>query len=111
MREPAEPVKPGQEVESSLTWRTDDAIRPGSRVEATDGLMGVIRERRMGQGPEHAYLGVETNEGIVYVPERLVRETSVGTVYLSLPMADARAQSSADDLPIRTAPDELPRER
>jgi hypothetical protein len=29
---------------------------------------------------------------MVYVPETLVRETSGQTVYLSLPVADARAQ-------------------
>jgi hypothetical protein len=42
------------------------------------------------------------------VPERLVRESSLNTVYLSLPAADARAQSSRERLPVRRAPDELP---
>ena len=111
MREPVEPVKPGQEVESSLTWRTDDqTVRPGARVEATDGPFGVVRERRVGEGPEHAYLGVETDEGVVYVPERLVRETRGDTVVLSLPRADVRAQSSAHRIPVRSAADQLPHE-
>src|ERR687886_2853299 len=110
MREPVEPVEPGREVEGSLTWSSDESIRPGARVEATDGVMGVLRERRVGEGPEHAYLGVDTYEGLVYVPELLIRETSGDTVYLSLPRADARAQSSAGALPVRNAQDELPHE-
>jgi hypothetical protein len=111
MREPVEPVRPGQEVETSLTWSADDtAIRPGARVEATDGTLGVVRERRVAEGPEQAYLGVETDEGLVYVPERLVRETSGDTVYLSLPADDAKAQSAHDRLPVRERPDELPHE-
>ena len=67
MREPVEPVKPGEEVKSSLNWRTDDSdvIQPGARVEATDGLLGIVSERRVGEGPEHAYLGVETDDGVV----------------------------------------------
>ena len=111
MREPAEEVKPGQEVESSLTWPTDDSIRPGTRVRATDGVMGTVRERRVGEGPEHAYLGVDTEEGLLYVPERLVRERAGDTIILSLPAADVRAQSSHNELPVRDRPDELPHER
>ena len=111
MREPIEPVRPGQEVEASLTWRTDDqSIRPGARVEATDGALGVVRERRVGAGPEQAYLGVDTDEGLLFVPERLVRETSGDAVFLSLPAADAKAQSSRETLPVRDAPDQLPHE-
>ena len=110
MREPIDSSKPGEYVESSVTWRTDDNITPGARVEATDGPLGVVRERVHGEGPEHAYLAVETSEGLYYVPERLIRESSLDTVYLSLPRADARAQSSRDYLPIRRAPDELPKE-
>jgi len=112
MREPVEPVKPGEEVKSSLTWPANDseAIRPGARVEATDGLFGIVSERRVGEGPEHAYLGVETDEGVIYVPERLVRETSGETIFLSLPRADTRAQSSAHRIPVRSAADELPHE-
>lgn len=109
MREPVEPVKPGEEVKSALTWRSGDhTIRPGARVEGTDGLLGVVRERREEEGPEHAYLGVETDEGVVYVPERLVRETRGDTIVLSLPCADVRAQSSAHRIPVRSAPDQLP---
>ena len=102
--------KPGEYVESSITWRKDDVIEAGTRVEATDGPLGVVRERVVGEAPEHAYLGVEATDGLYYVPERLVRESSADTVYLSLPRADARAQSSRDRLPIRRAHDELPRE-
>ena len=109
MREPVEPVKPGEEVASTLTWRGDETMQPGARVEGTDGLLGVLRERRVEEGPEHAYLGVETQEGMLYVPERLVRETRGQTISLSLPCADARAQSSAHRIPVRSAPDELPR--
>jgi hypothetical protein len=108
MREPEDSTRPGEYVESSITWRKDDAITPGTRVEATDGPLGVLRERVVGEGPEHAYLGVETTDGLYYVPERLVRESSLNTVYLSLPAADARAQSSRDHLPVRRAADELP---
>jgi len=111
MREPVEPVKPGQEVESSLAWRSDDPIRPGARVRATDGILGTVRERRMGEGPEHGYLGVETDEGLMFVPERLVRETAGDTIILSLPAADVKAQSSHDDLPVQNRPDEMPHER
>jgi hypothetical protein len=90
MREPLEPVKPGHEVESSLSWRSDDPIQPGARVEGTDGVLGVVRDRS--HAADRNYLGVETDQGMVYVPETLVRETSGQTVYLSLPVADARAQ-------------------
>ena len=108
MREPVEPVKPGEEVASSLTWQGDETMRPGARVEGTDGLFGVLRERRADEGPEHAYLGVETQEGMVYVPERLVRETRLETIVLSLPCGDVRAQSSAHRIPVRSTPNELP---
>ena len=109
MREPVEPVKPGEEVKSSLTWRPDaETMRPGAQVEGTDGPLGVLRERRVGEGPEHSYLGVQTAEGMLYVPERLVRETRGDTIVLSLPCADVRAQSSAHRIPVRSAPDELP---
>jgi hypothetical protein len=94
MRESLEPEKPGHEVGSSTTWRSDDVIRPGARVEATDGPLGVVRERRHAEGPEPAYLGVQTDNGVLYVPERLIRETHGDTVMLSLPRADVRAQST-----------------
>ena len=110
MREPVEPTKPGEEVVGSLTWNADDNLRPGMQVEGTDGVLGTLRERHMGQGPEHAYLGVETEEGILYVPERLVRETRGQAVILSLPCADVRAQSSAGVLPVKRAADELPQQ-
>ena len=110
MREPVEPVKPGQEVESSLAWRADDPIRPGARVRATDGLLGTVRERRVGEGPEHSYLGVDTDEGLMFLPERLVRETAGNTVLLSVPAADAKAQSSHGQLPVRDRADDMPHE-
>jgi hypothetical protein len=110
MREPVESAKPGEEVGFSTTWRGDDSLRPGARVEATDGPFGTLAERRVGQGPEHGYLGVQTSEGLVYVPERLVRETRGEVIYLSLPGADVRAQASAGTLPVREAPDHLPHE-
>jgi hypothetical protein len=110
MREPVESAKPGEEVGFSTTWRGDDSLRPGTRVEATDGPFGTLAERRAGEGPEHAYLGVDTSEGLVYVPERLVRETRGDVIYLSLPGADVRAQASAGTLPVREAPDQLPHE-
>ena len=93
MRESIEPVEPGEEVEARLSWRTDDTIQPGARVEATDGSLGVVRERRVRDGSEMAFLGVETDDGLVYLPERLVRETRGDTVFLSLPAADAKAQA------------------
>ncbi|MBV9544118.1 MAG: hypothetical protein JOY61_07050 [Chloroflexi bacterium] len=108
MRDRIEPADPGDDEVRSITWRDDDPIRPGARVEATDGVLGTVRERRRGQGPEQAYLGVDTDEGLVFVPERLIRETRGDTVYLSLPRADARAQGSPDKLPVRDAPDQLP---
>ena len=111
MREPLEPVKPGQEVEANLTWPDDDPIRPGARVRATDGVLGTVKERRLGEGPEHGYLGVETDEGLLFVPDRLVRETAGNTVILSLPAADVRAQSSRGTLPVQDKEDELPHER
>jgi hypothetical protein len=110
VREPAKDVKPGEDFESSVTWRRDDTITPGTRVEATDVALGVVRERVIGEGPEHAYLGVETSDGLYYVPERLVRESTSSVIYLSLPRADALAQSSRDHLPVVRAPGELPSE-
>jgi hypothetical protein len=96
MREPVEPVKPGQEVEAALTWRDDNgALRPGARVEATDGVLGTVTQRRAGANGEGegGFLGVKTDSGEIFVPERLIRETRGETVFLSLPAADARAQS------------------
>jgi hypothetical protein len=110
MRDPEKPVRPGDEIEAELTWPDDGSLRPGASVEATDGPLGILRERRRDAGPEHAYLGVETRDGMLYVPERLVRETHGVTVILSLPSDDVRANSSAEQLPIRDRPDELPHE-
>lgn len=113
MREPARDandLKPGQDFESSVTWRRDDTITPGTRVEATDAPLGAVRERVVGEGPEHAYLAVETSDGLYYVPERLVRESTSSVVHLSLPRADALAQSSRDHLPVIKQPGELPSE-
>jgi hypothetical protein len=110
VREPAKDVKPGEDFESSVTWRRDDTITPGTRVEATDGPLGALRERVIGEGPEHAYLAIETSDGLYYVPERLVRESSPSAIYLSLPRADALAQSSRDHLPVVRTPGELPSE-
>jgi hypothetical protein len=113
VREPARDasdLKPGQDFESSVTWRRDDTITPGTRVEATDGELGAVRERLIGEGPEHAYLAVETSDGLYYVPERLVRESTPSAIYLSLPRADALAQSSRDHLPVVRTPGELPSE-
>ncbi|GAC1326307.1 MAG: hypothetical protein NVSMB2_25290 [Chloroflexota bacterium] len=96
MREPLNDLRPGEEVTSSLAFRSDnETIRPRARVEATDGVLGVVRERGAGAQADHAYLGVETAEGMVYVPDRLIRETRGDTVVLSLPMADVRAQSAS----------------
>ena len=81
---------------SSLAFRSEnEAIRPGARVEATDGALGVVRERGADAQADHAYLSVETADGMLYVPDRLIRETRGETVVLSLPMADVRAQSSS----------------
>lgn len=104
---------PGQRVTASLAWSDDDPIRPGATVEATDGPMGVVRDRRYGEGPEHAYIGVDTGSGgeLLYVPDRLIRETLGTRVMLSLPAADVRAHASAGALPVRERPDELPHER
>jgi hypothetical protein len=96
MREPTEPVDPGEEVTMSLSWADDNqALRPGARVEATDGVLGTVRERRRGTDAAEAVLAVATSEGVLNVPERLVRETRGDVVMLSLPLADVRAQSSA----------------
>lgn len=95
MREPLDDPRPGEEVTSSLAFRSDnETIRPGARVEATDGALGVVRERGTDAEADHAYLGVETSDGMLYVPDRLIRETRGDTVVLSLPIADVRAQSS-----------------
>ena len=110
MRDPEKPVPPGKEVEAELTWPDDGSLQPGASVEATDGPVGILRERRRDEGPEHAYLGVETREGMLYVPERLIRETRGATVMLSLPRSDVRANSSVDQLPIRERLDDLPHE-
>jgi hypothetical protein len=72
-------------------------IQPGARVEGTDGTLGTVRERRVGERPDQAYLGVDTDEGLMFVPERLVRETRGSTIMLSLPVADVKAQSSHDN--------------
>src|SRR6188472_1789504 len=94
MREPVEPVKPGEEYASSLSWRDEDAaFRPGTRVEATDGPLGVLRERRADPSSDQVAIRVETQDGELVVPERLIRETHGDTIYLSLPAADVRAQS------------------
>lgn len=111
MREPVNHPKPGQEVQAGLEWRDDEPIRPGYTVEATDGPLGVVRDRRRGEGPEHAYLGVETDEGLLYVPDRLIRETSGHTVFLSLPIHDVKANASHGDLPVDAGRQHLPRER
>lgn len=47
---------------------------------------------------------------MLYVPERLVRETHGATIVLSLPRDDVRANSSLGGLPVRQRVDELPRE-
>jgi hypothetical protein len=93
MREQDDSARPGEYVTAEL--RASEDIPAGSHVEATDGPMGVVRER-LTEGPEHAYLGVETQEGLLFVPERLVREKRGDTVFLSLPAADVRANSSVD---------------
>ena len=93
MREPEKPVAPGREVEAKLMWPDDGSLSPGASVEASDGPLGILRERRQDAGPEPSYLGVETREGMLYVPERLVRETHGATIILSLPAADVRANS------------------
>jgi hypothetical protein len=111
VREPVERPQPGEYTESALTWTADKEIQPGAPVKATDGELGTLRERRVGQGPEHAYLGVDTDDGLLYVPERLVREASPRAVYLSLPIADVKANSSRGQLPEPSAsPSDLPRE-
>ena len=94
MRESLDPVEPGKEVGSSTTWRADAAIPHGARVEATDGVLGVVRDRFAGASADDSELCVDTDSGVLYVPERLTRETRGQTVVLSLPLADVRAQSS-----------------
>ena len=111
MRDSVEPTKPGHEVRAPLTWQDDEAIRPGARVEGTDGPLGTVRERRTDAGPERFYLAVDTDEGLLYLPERLVRETRGTTIVLSLPVADAKAQSSHDTLPVQERPDQRPHDR
>ncbi len=110
MREQHEASDDPGHVRASLSWSDDDPIRPGATVEATDGPMGVVRERRYGEGPEDAYLGVQTNEGLMFVPDRLIRETRGSTVVLSLPAADVKANASHDALPVQPDPATLPRE-
>jgi hypothetical protein len=112
VREPVERPEPGESTASALTWTADEDLQPGAPVRATDGALGTLRERRVGQGPEHAYLGVDTDEGLLYVPERLVREASPLAIYLSLPVADVRAHSSRGRLPEPSAdPTDLPQDR
>lgn len=96
-------------VRASAGWG-DDRIEPGTRVEASDGPLGVVRERRVGEEPEHAYLGVEVEGGgpLLFVPDRLIREMRGNTVVLSLPRADVEANASRGELPVQPAPDVLP---
>jgi len=109
MRDQSEaPDDPGH-VRSSLTWSDTEPIEAGWEVEATDGLLGTVVERRLGEGPEHGYLGVATDQGVLYVPDRLIRETRGKTVVLSLPSADVRANAGRGQLPRQSEPGELPR--
>jgi hypothetical protein len=109
MRDQSEaPDDPGH-VRSSLTWSDTQPIEIGWRVEATDGTLGTVVERRLGEGPEHGYLGVATDQGVLYVPDRLIRETRGETVVLSLPLADVRANAGRGQLPQQRAASELPR--
>lgn len=101
-------VKPGERVAVHRVWDDADAVRPGARVEGTDGPLGVVRDRRVGQGPEEAYLGVETEEGLLWVPDRLIRETRGDVIELSLPVADVKANSSHQTLPVQPDPTDLP---
>jgi len=95
-------------VEASLVWSADTPIQTGARVEATDGVVGTLRARVVGQGPEHAYLGLDTDEGLLFVPERLIRELRGDTVLLSLPRADVIANSSHGTLPVQPDATDLP---
>lgn len=97
-------------VEASLAWNADTPIPTGARVEGTDGVLGTLEQRIVGQGPEHAYLAVATDGGLLFVPERLVREVRGDTVMLSLPVADVTANSSRGQLPVQPNPTDLPRE-
>jgi hypothetical protein len=99
MPDPNDSVSRGQSETNDLAWPDDASLRPGATVEATDGPVGILRQRRRGEGPEHAYLGVETSDGMLYIPERLIRETRGDSVVLSLPGADVRANSSVGSLP------------
>ena len=101
--------RPGEEIAVSRVW-TDDTLRDGASVEASDGPLGVLRDHRVGAGPEHGYLGVETDEGLMYVPDRLIRETRGDTVVLSLPAADVKANASHGALPVQPDPTDLPEE-
>jgi hypothetical protein len=108
---PDEGEAPGDSgyVRSSPTWSEADPILIGFRVEATDGFLGTVVERRLGKGPEDGYLGVATIQGVIYVPDRLIRETDGDTVMLSLPAADVRANAGRNQLPRQTTATELPR--
>ncbi len=75
MRDESEARDDPGHVRGSLTWSDADPILVGFRVEATDGFLGTVVERRLGEGPEHGYLGVATPQGVIYVPDRLIRET------------------------------------
>ena len=110
MRDEIEGAKPGELVKGRLTWSEDDPIQPGTQVEGTDGLLGVVRQRIVGEGPEHAYMGVDTDEGLLWVPDRLIRETRGKTVLLSLPVADVKANASHRYLPLQPDPSHLPKE-
>ncbi len=102
--------KPGEYVKAGPTWRTDDELHAGARVDGTDGTLGTLRARHVGVEPEGAYLEVETDEGAMFVPERLVRETRPGQVLLTLPVADVKANASHGQPPVQPDPTELPRE-
>ncbi len=101
---------PGETVRASLMWRGDDEMGPGARVSGTDAPLGTLRARHVGVGPEAAYLEVETDEGPMFVPERLVRETRPGEVLLTLPVADVKANASHGQPPVQPDPTHLPEE-
>ncbi len=110
MRDESEARDDPGHARSSLTWSDDsNPILVGFRVEATDGFLGTVVERRFGEGPEHGYLGVATMQGVIYVPDRLIREAQGDTVVLSLPAADVRANAGRNQLPRQTSATALPR--